>query len=281
MNPEFQPPPASQSPPPPPAPGIALAVASLVLGFLALLSSVVLVGAFFGLVGLVLGVLHLARRTGRNGLAWAGVVLSVLGIVASIGVAAWALPKVKNVLQKTLVRMAAEESGFEDWKGVAAPDFTVKTLDGAQLKLSDLRGKRVIVDFWATWCPPCVKEIPHFIQLRKEFPETELAILGISNEDEPTLREFVRRKGINYPIASADNLPAPYKNVTAIPTTFFIDRRGVIQEVLVGYHDLESLRKHANAPDSTGEPKPAPARGGETPATAPDAAAPSSAADRP
>lgn len=281
MNPELQPPPANPPPPPPSAPGVALAVASLVLGILALMSSVLVIGAFFGLVGLVLGVLHLARRTGRNGLAWAGIMLSVAGMVASIGVAAWALPKVKNVLQKTLVRMASQESGFEDWKGATAPDFSVKTLDGTHLKLSELRGRRVIVDFWATWCPPCVKEIPHFIQLRKDIPEAELAILGISNEDEPTLREFVRRKGINYPVASASDLPAPYKNVTAIPTTFFIDRRGVIQEVLVGYHDLESLRKHATAPDTIGELKPAPTPGAETPASAPDSAASSSATGRP
>lgn len=272
MNDASQPPPLGQPSPPPPSASVALGVASLVFGILAVLSSVVLVGAFFGLIGLVLGVLHLARRTGRNGLAWAGVVLSALGIVASIGVAAWVLPRVKDALRKTVAGVAAGESEFKDWKGVAAPDFTVRTLDGKELRLSDLRGRRVILDFWATWCPPCVKEIPHFIQLRKELPESDLAIVGISNEDEPTLREFVRRHGVNYPIASAEtSLPAPYRNVQAIPTTFFIDRRGVIQEVLVGYHDLESLRKHATAPDTTGEPKPPPSAA-EPSAPAPDTA---------
>lgn len=272
MNAESQPPPLSQPPSPPPSPGIALAVASLVLGILALLSSPIVVGAFFGLMGLLMGVLHLARRTSRNGLAWAGMALSLLGIAASIGVAAWALPKAKGFFQKVLVQMAAEETGFEQWKGVTAPDFTVTTLDGKQIRLGDLRGRRVILDFWATWCPPCVKEIPHFIQLRKELPESDLAIVGISNEDEPTLRDFVRRKGINYPIATASELPSPYKDVSAIPTTFIIDRRGVIQEVLVGYHDLESLRKHATAPDTSGEPKSAPG-GAETPAPATGATA--------
>lgn len=258
MNTSPQPPPLSQTPPPPPA-GLALAVASLVMGILAVLSSLIVVGAFFGLIGLVLGLLHLARRTGRNGLAWAGIALSALGIVASIGIAAWLLPKAKTVWREVTATLDWETSEFEEWKGATAPDFTLTSLEGQTLKLSDWRGRRVILDFWATWCPPCVKEIPHFIQLRNEIPESELIIVGISREDEPTLRDFVRRKGINYPIASARDLPAPYSNVRAIPTTFFIDRRGVIQEVLVGYHNLESLRKRAAASDTTGEPKPAPA----------------------
>ncbi|MDW8310090.1 MAG: TlpA disulfide reductase family protein [Verrucomicrobiales bacterium] len=260
MNTAPQPPPLSPAPPPP-SPGMGLAIVSLVVGILALLSSVLLVGGLLGLIGLVFGALHLARRTGRNGLAWAGIALSALGILVSIGVAAWVLPRAKAMWESFAVALEQETHPFKDWKGVEAPDFTLKTLDGTSLKLSDLRGRRVILNFWATWCPPCVKEIPHFIQLRKEIPEGDLAIVGISNEDEATLREFVRRKGINYPIASADDLPAPYREVSGIPTTFFIDRRGVIQEVLIGYHDLAALRQHASAPDTTGDIKTAPSGG--------------------
>ncbi len=274
MNAASEPPLLQPEAPRPPA-SRALALSSLILGILALLTGVFVVGAFFGLIGLIVGVLHVARRTGRNGTAWAGIVLSVLGIL--IGVVAFAtvvrmLPKIKERFQKFLVSTVAEDTDFERWKGVAAPDFVVRTLDGRTLRLSELRGRRVILDFWATWCPPCVKEIPHFIQLRKDLSESDLVIVGISKEDEPTLREFVKRKGINYPIGSADDLPAPYKDVSAIPTTFFIDRRGVIQEVLVGYHDLETLRKHATATDTTEEPKPAP-QDGSSNETAPEPAA--------
>jgi peroxiredoxin len=103
-----------------------------------------------------------------------------------------------------------------------------------------------------------VKEIPHFIKLNSESPADELVIVGISSEEEATLKPFVKNKGINYPIASADDLPAPYSDVSSIPTTFFIDRKGIIQEVLIGYHDFGSLKEHALADDFEGEPKAAP-----------------------
>jgi peroxiredoxin len=167
-------------------------------------------------------------------------------------------PEFKKAFEQAMSGAGARMSQFEDWKGVAAPDFSVTTLDGKTVQLSELKGKRVIVDFWATWCPPCVREIPHFIKLNSESPADELAIVGISSEDENTLKSFVKKKGINYSIASADHLPAPYDEVRSIPTTFFIDRKGIIQDVLVGYHDFGKLKTHALADDFEGEPKPAP-----------------------
>jgi len=101
-------------------------------------------------------------------------------------------------------------------------------------------------------------EIPHFIKLSSETPAEQLVIVGISSEDQDTLKAFVKKKGINYSIASADNLSEPYSEVTSIPTTFCIDRKGIIQEVLVGYHDFKNLKEHALAEDFVGEPKPVP-----------------------
>jgi cytochrome c biogenesis protein CcmG/thiol:disulfide interchange protein DsbE len=243
-----------------------LAIASLVLGLLALLSSLFVVGALFGLVGLLLGVVHLARRTGRNGLAWTGIGLSILGLVASVVLAAVYLPFLKEGFRAARQIMEQNSGGadFAKWEGVLAPDLSVTTLDGQAVKLSDFKGRRVVVDFWATWCPPCVKEIPHFIRLRHEVPADQLVLLGISDEDADTLKSFVKKHGVNYPIASADGLPAPYGDVTSIPTTFFIDRHGVIQKVMVGYHDFDELKTRALAEDWTGEPRsapPAPASG--------------------
>jgi peroxiredoxin len=265
MNPPSLPP---ATPQPPPAPRLGLAIASLVLGILGFLSSFVVVGIVFSLLGFILGIAHLLRRQARNGMAWAGLLLSVIGIAISVAMGAVCFklvtsPEFKAEFKKVMENVsrsapAVSDDGFGEWLGVLAPDFSITTLDDQTIKLSDLKGKRVVLDFWATWCPPCVQEIPHFIKLRSETPADELVVVGISSEDAATLKSFVKKKGINYPIGSADDLPAPYKNVSGIPTTFFIDRKGVIQNVFVGYHDFENLKTHALAEDFAGEAKPAP-----------------------
>lgn len=232
-------------------PRLGLAIASLVLGIVALLLSFVLIGVVLGLVGLTLGIVHLRQPQQPRGMAIGGVALSILAILASIGFAAFYYA----AYQKFKSAAAEEGDGSDAWQGVAAPDITITTLDGSTIKLSDLKGKRVVLDFWATWCPPCVKEIPHFIKLRSEVSTNELVIIGLSEEERSVLEPFIKKRGINYPIASTKDLPSPYSDVTGIPTTFFIDRKGIIQSVLVGYHDFEDLREYAIASDYEGESK--------------------------
>ncbi len=134
---------------------------------------------------------------------------------------------------------------FAEWKGKPAPDFTVQTLDGQELKLSELKGKRVVLDFWATWCPPCLKEIPHFNKLAQETPGDQLVIVGISNEPAAVLRKFQSAQKLAYPLASARLAQAPYSDITGIPTTFFLNAEGIIERVFVGYHDYEELKSAA------------------------------------
>lgn len=244
---------------------LGLAIAALVLGILAVVLSFLLVGGLFGVVGLILGVVHMKKRRRPKGMAWWGVGLSVVGLVTSIGFGVLYYP-VYRAVKKVMEERGSRPSATE-WQGVVAPDFNVTTLDGRKITLSELKGKRVVLDFWATWCPPCRKEIPHFIQLAKDIPSSDLCIVGISEEDESKLKGFVQKEGINYPIASAKGLPAPYSKVNSIPTTFFIDRRGIIQTVAVGYHDLATLKSHAMEKDYEGEPKssPTPKSGKEIP----------------
>jgi peroxiredoxin len=237
-----------------PRPRTGLATACLLLGLLSIFSSLLLVGALFGLLALFLGALHLAKRRGPNGLAWTGMALSLLGIGLSLGLGAlyWkGFEELRSrwAAESSTASPEAEEPAFADWLGGAVPEFSVTTLKGETLRSRDWRGRRVVLDFWATWCPPCRREIPHFIRLAQENPPEELLIIGISSEDTRTLQAFVDKEGIPYPIVSADQLPAPFDAIEAIPTTFFIDRSGRIQDVVVGYHDYDDLRERALAKD--------------------------------
>jgi peroxiredoxin len=228
-----------------------LAVASLVLGILSCMLSLLVVGGLFGLAGLVLGLVYVSKRRGRNGLAWWGVGLSIAGILASVSLG--------SLYYRFLTSGAGSQSSMQVWEGVAAPDIAVTTIAGETIRLSELKGRRVILDFWATWCGPCVVEIPHFIRLAGETTRDELVVIGVSNENEETLSKFAAKHAMNYHVASASGLPSPYRDIRAIPTTFFLDRNGVIRTVVVGSRGYAELKRHALAPDVPGEPKPPPA----------------------
>lgn len=251
----MEPPLLKSTPSPPARSPLGLAIASLVMGILALVLSFLVIGGLIGLIGLALGVVHVALKRRPTAMATAGIVLSVLGLIAAIGITAFYYTAYRQLTKFTKMAQAKTNENTTDltkWQGVIAPDFSVTTLDGQTVKLSQLRGKRVVVDFWATWCPPCRQEIPHFIKLFNETSRDDLFILGISDEDAAALRTFIANNGMNYPVASAKNLPPPYNGLDYIPTTFFIDRKGVIQNIAVGYHDYDQLKSDALAPDSSG-----------------------------
>ena len=141
--------------------------------------------------------------------------------------------------------LGGQENPVSEWQGRPAPELVVSTIEGRSVRLQDLKGRRVIVDFWATWCPPCVKEVPHLQQLSEEFSDDELIVIGVSNEDAATVRAFANSHGISYPLGQPVNLPTPFSDVTVLPTTVFIDRDGMIESVLHGYHSYDELREHA------------------------------------
>ncbi|MCZ6676580.1 MAG: redoxin domain-containing protein [Candidatus Poribacteria bacterium] len=120
--------------------------------------------------------------------------------------------------------------------GQPAPGFTLPDLEGNPVSLSDFKGKVVILDFWATWCGPCVVEIPHFIRFQEEFGKKGFTMLGISTDDGVNVvKKFVEEYQVNYPNLMADgNVKALYGGVRSIPTTFVLDRDGVIQRHYVG-----------------------------------------------
>lgn len=118
-----------------------------------------------------------------------------------------------------------------------APEFSLRTLEGKTVKLSDYKGKIVIIDFWATWCPPCRKGIPDLIDLQKTYSK-ELVVIGISLDQERTIKDlkpFIQNYGINYPVVLGDEkVVRDYGGVNAIPTSFIVDQKGFIVDSHVG-----------------------------------------------
>ncbi|MGQ9799016.1 MAG: TlpA family protein disulfide reductase [Ignavibacterium sp.] len=118
-----------------------------------------------------------------------------------------------------------------------AADFKLKTLEGKEVKLSDYRGKIVIIDFWATWCPPCRKGIPELISLQEEFKK-DLVVIGISLDQQNTIKDlkpFIEYYKINYPVVLGnEKVVKDYGGIYAIPTSFIIDQKGNIVDTHIG-----------------------------------------------
>ena len=113
----------------------------------------------------------------------------------------------------------------------AAPEWQLTDPDGQAVKLSDFKGKVVILDFWATWCPPCRAEIPEFIALQKQYAAQGLTVVGVSLDTTgaAVVKSFMKRNGMNYPVVIGDEkIAADYGGISAIPTTFVLDRTGNI-----------------------------------------------------
>lgn len=114
---------------------------------------------------------------------------------------------------------------------IKAPDFTLKTLDGKTLQLSKMKGKYVLVNFWATWCGPCRAEIPDFMEVYDAYNKKGFEIVGIALDQEgwEVVKPYMEKMKINYPIVLGDGpLTVAYGGVEAIPTTFLVDKEGYI-----------------------------------------------------
>lgn len=132
-----------------------------------------------------------------------------------------------------------------------APDFTLKDADGRTVKLSDYKGKVVLLNFWATWCGPCRLEIPWFMDFEQKFKDRGFAVIGVAMDDEgwEIVKPYIEKMKMNYRVVIGDEMTAVrYGGIDAMPSTFIIDKDGKIAAVHVGLvskgsyqNDIEQL----------------------------------------
>jgi len=129
-------------------------------------------------------------------------------------------------------------------------NFKLKNIDGEIFDMSTLKGKVLIIDFWDTWCPPCRKGIPEFVEMKKRYEGKDFEIVGIAfgRDGFDTVQKFAKDYKMNYTVLVSDNdsireLFKIFGNIQAIPTAFIIDKNGKIVESMVGYHPIEDFEK--------------------------------------
>ena len=140
--------------------------------------------------------------------------------------------------KRTVIRAADRGSGE------AAKEFELSLLDGGTLRLSELQGKVVVLNFWASWCPPCRAEMPSFQRISEEYADRGVVFVGVAVSDtEEKARAFAERVGVTYPLGldTTGDIAIAYRAIT-LPTTFLIDRRGIERRKIVNAVNEGALR---------------------------------------
>ncbi len=130
-----------------------------------------------------------------------------------------------------------------------AQPFVFKDMQGKQQRLQDYRGKWVLVNFWATWCPPCLEEVPDLVSLHEAHQKTDLVVIGVAlDSSEKSVREFVAKRHVSYPIVLGDyELAAQVGEVEVLPTTYMYNPQGELvsyQQGMVTRSSVESYMKN-------------------------------------
>ncbi len=161
------------------------------------------------------------------------IILYVLLLIAG---AAWILFSAETTATS---ESAAPQAGF------LAPDFTLNTMDGQAYTLSELRGKAVLINLWATWCPPCRAEMPAIEKVYQEYKDQGFIVLAVNaanQDDAAAVTPFLDQYGLTFPVVLdvSGDASAKYQ-LRSLPSSYFIDRQGIIREVIIGGPMSETL----------------------------------------
>ncbi len=139
-------------------------------------------------------------------------------------------------IQKTR-HTSIQQIGAGKLQGQPAPDFTLTSLDGKTMKLSDFRGKAVLLNFWATWCEPCKIEMPWFVDLQKKYSAQGFTVIGVAMDDSSPsdIADFAKKMGVNYPVLiGKEAVGNQYGGIPYLPSSFYIDRDGKVVDRIFG-----------------------------------------------
>lgn len=129
--------------------------------------------------------------------------------------------------------------------GSQMPDFSVEALHGHKISSADLRGKVVLIDFWATWCQPCKKEMPGYQKLLDRYGSRGFVVVGFkldTMKDTEDPLQFARKIGVRYPLVIAtENLKQKFGGIEGLPTTMLYDRQGILRKKTIGFEYVEAF----------------------------------------
>jgi peroxiredoxin len=163
-------------------------------------------------------------------------------VVAAVVLVALFAVAMVHAMDKEDTKPKEQKVGIE--VGNTPPNFELKTLTGESVKLSDYKGKKVMLNFWATWCPPCKAEMPE-MQKFYEANKEKVEILAVNMDPDNDVAGFVKNGGFTFPILldEENDVNRDY-GIVSIPTTFFIDEQGIISHKITGQMKLEDMEEN-------------------------------------